>query len=402
VNAPRDLPTGFAGVTLPQARERAQALVPALRERAARQEAARRLLPETLADLHTHGLLRWGQPRAWGGMELDFDAVFDMSYEVGRGCLSTAWNVGNLGIHHWMLALYDARAQAEVWSANPDALIASGIAFPQGNAKIVDGGFLLSGHWNFSSGVDGSDWNMLACLVKDGDKVVDHRMCLVPAGDYELIDDWQVLGMRGTGSKSVKVKDKFVPEHRALSMYLARGEMTYPGAKVNDNPVYAVPISAWGGHCLAGAIVGNAQAAVEMTIESIKARSTNYTAMRMRDFQAVQLRVGSAGAQVDAARLMLANDCAEGQRIANQGRMPTVEEKLRIKRNLAFAVGLCTQAVDQLHALAGANGIYDSYPIQRMFRDHHAAMAHISFSWDAQGGPWGLVAMGGDFPSPTL
>ncbi|MBL8380257.1 MAG: hypothetical protein JNM79_20475 [Burkholderiales bacterium] len=402
MNAPRELDAGFAGLTLDDARLRARALVPALRERAGRQEEARRLLPENLADLNANGLLRWGQPRTWGGMELDFEAVFDVPYEVGRGCLSTAWNVGNLGIHHWMLALYDERAQNEVWGANRDALIASGIAFPQGSAKKVDGGFLLSGHWNFSSGVDGSEWNMLACLVKDGDRVVDHRMCLVPASDYALIDDWQVLGMRGTGSKSVKVKDAFVPEHRALCMYLARGEKTYPGAAVNDNPVYAVPLSSWGGHCLAGAIVGNAQAAVDLTIDSIKARSTAYTAMRMRDFQAVQLRVASAAAQVEAACLMLRTDCAEGQRIAASGRAPTVEEKLRIKRNLAFAIGLCTQAVDQMHALAGANGIYDSYPIQRMFRDHHAAMAHISFSWDAQGGPWGLVAMGGEFPSPTL
>jgi 3-hydroxy-9,10-secoandrosta-1,3,5(10)-triene-9,17-dione monooxygenase len=124
--------------------------------------------------------------------------------------------------------------------------------------------------------------------------------------------------------------------------------------------------------------------------------------MRMRDFQAVQLRVARAGAMVDLARLSIRADCLEADRIAREGRVPTIEEKLRYKRNVAYAMELCTEAVDSLHALAGANGIYDRYPIQRLFRDQHALSAHIGFSWDAQGGPWALVAMGGEFASPTM
>ncbi len=392
----------FAGVTLQEACERARSLVPTLRERAPRQEQARQLLPETIQDLNQLGILRFGQPKRYGGMELDFRAIFDIPYEIGRGCCSTAWNVGNLGIHHWMLALYDERAQEEVWADNPDALIASGIAYPQGRGRRVEGGFVVSGHWNFSSGVDPSTWNMLAVQVFDGDKVVDHRMCLVPASDYEIIDDWQVMGMRGTGSKSVKAHEIFVPEYRALCMYLARGGATFPGAQVNPSPNYLPPLSAYASHCIGAALVGNAQASVEMTIEAIQARSTNYTGMRMRDFQAVQLHVSGAAARVDAARLIARNDCAIGQRMAEEGRVPTTEEKLRAKRNMAYAVQMCTEAVDSLHKLAGANGIYDHYPIQRLFRDHHAGMAHIGFSWDAQGGPWGLVAMGGEFKNPVL
>ena len=305
-------------------------------------------------------------------MELDVVSLFDIPAEVARGCASTGWNVANLGVHHTLLALYDERAQEEVWGANPDALIASGIAFPQGRGRRVDGGFVISGHWNFSSGVDPSEWNMLAVIVRDGDRVVDHRMCLVPRGEYEIVDDWNVLGMRSTGSKSVRATDVFVPEHRALCMYQARGDGSYPGARTNPNPIYRVPLSALGSHCLAGAGVGNAQAALELTIEAIEARSTNYTAMRMRDFQAVQLRVSAAGAKVDLARLSVRSDCVEAERIAREGRMPTVEEKLRFKRNVAFAMELCTEAVDELHAMAGANGIYDRYPIQRLFRDQHA------------------------------
>ncbi|MBI2203282.1 MAG: acyl-CoA dehydrogenase family protein [Candidatus Rokubacteria bacterium] len=393
---------GFAGVDYDEAMRRARELVPALRERAAGAEVGREMPKETLEDLHRTGLLRFHQPKRWGGMELPFVAVFDISAEIARGCASTAWNVGNLSIHHWMLALYDARAQDEVWSKNPDALIASGIAYPQGKARRVDGGFVVSGFWNFSSGVDPSDWNMLAVMVRDGERVVDHRMCLVPRGEYEIVDDWHVLGMRSTGSKSVRANEVFVPEHRALSMYLARGGSDFPGARANPNPIYRVPLAALGSHCLAGAGVGNAQAALDLTIEAVKERSTSYTAMRMRDFQAVQLRVSRAGAQIDMARLSIRDDCLAAQRIADEGRMPTLEEKLRFKRNVAYAMDLCTEAVDSLHAMAGANGIYDRYPIQRLFRDQHSLSAHIGFSWDAQGGPWALVAMGGEFNSPTM
>jgi 3-hydroxy-9,10-secoandrosta-1,3,5(10)-triene-9,17-dione monooxygenase len=394
--------TGFAGVGLEEALARARALAPVLRERATGAEAARQMEKDTLADLHRAGMFRFHQPRRWGGMELPFVAIFDIPVELARGCASTAWNVANLGIHHWMLALYDERAQDEVWGADPDALIASGIAFPQGRGRRVDGGFVVSGFWNFSSGVDPATWNMLAVTVRDGDRVVDHRMCLVPRGEYEIVDDWNVLGMRSTGSKSVRATEVFVPEHRALCMYQIRGGADFPGARGNPNPMYRIPLAALGSHCLAAAGVGNAQAALELTIQAITERSTSYTAMRIRDFQAVQLRVARAGAQVDAARLSVRADCLEAERIACEGRPPTLEEKLRFKRNVAWAMAQCTEAVDSLHALAGANGIYDRYPIQRLFRDQHALSAHIGFSWDAQAGPWGLVAMGGEFASPTL
>jgi len=397
LSAPR---RDFSDVGYDEALARARALVPALRERAPRAEDMRSLLPETEADLHASGLLRMTQPKRWGGMELPWVSMFELPAELGRGCASTAWSGANLAIHHWMLALYDERAQAEVWEENPDALIASGIAYPQGRARKVDGGFVIDGYWNFSSGVDGASWNMLAVTVKDGDAVIDHRMCLVPRGEFEIVDDWQVLGMRGTGSKSVKVKDLFVPEYRALCMYLARGEAQYPGARTNPHPHYAIPLSGLGSHCIAGAAVGNAQGALEMTLEAVRDRNTNYTALRMREFQAVQLRVAAAGARVDAARLIVRNDCLEAQAIAEARRAPTLDEKLRWKRNVAYAVQLSTEAVDNLHAMAGARGIYDHYPIQRLFRDAHALMGHIGFSWDAQATPWGQVALGGEFEAP--
>lgn len=402
MNAPASGARGFARAGYDEALESARALVPALRSRAADGEAARVMPPETEADLHRTGLLRTMQPRRWGGMEFDFVAYVDFPYELARGCASTGWNAANLVIHHWMLALFDERAQEEVWGANPDALIASGIAYPQGRGRVVDGGFRISGRWNFSSCVNIAGWNMLAVTVREGEEVVDHRMCLLERSQYEIVDDWQVLGMRSTGSMTVVAKDVFVPEHRALCVYDARGGDRFPGARSNRNPVYRVPLSTLGGHGIGGVAVGNAQAALELTIDAVKERSTSYTGMKMRDFQAVQLRVGAAGARIDAARRILREDCFEAQEIANRNVIADAERKLRFKRNLAFAVSLCTEAVDMLHAMAGANGIYDSYPIQRIFRDAHALAGHISFNTDAQYSTWGLAALGGELVSPTL
>ena len=335
-------------------------------------------------------------------MEFDYVAYVDFPAEIARGCASTAWNLANFAVHHWMLALYDERAQEEVWGPDPDALIASGIAFPQGRGAKVDGGYIISGRWNFSSGVNLADWNMLAATVREGERVVDYRMCLLHKSQYQVIDDWQVLGMRSTGSMTVTAKDVFVPEHRALCMLDARGGDGFPGARVNPNPVYRVPLSALGGYGIGAVAVGNAQAALELACAAVKERSTSYTAMKMRDFQAVQLRVGAAGSKIDGARLVLRNECLEAQEIAKRNCIADAQTKLRSKRNLAYAVSLCTEAVDLLHAMAGANGIYDTSPLQRIFRDAHALAGHFSFSFDAQASAWGLAALGGETDNPTL
>ena len=402
MNAPGKETAGFAGVSYEDALASARALVPVLRERASRAEDERIILPETLDDLHRTGLMRVLQPKRWGGMEYDFVAYVDFSEELARGCASTGWTVGNLLIHHWMLALYDERAQQEVWGANPETMIASGIAYPQGSGRAAKGGFVISGRWNLSSGVNVADWNMVAVMVRDGDKVVNHLMCLLHKSEYEVVDDWQVLGMRSTGSMTVVAKEVFVPGYRALCMYDARGGDGFPGARGNPNPLYRVPLSALGAHGIGGVAVGNAQAALELTVEAVRERSTSYHDLKMRDIQAVQMRIGAAGARIDAARQIIRNDCIEAMEIARRNTIADPERKLRFKRDLAYAANLCTEALDILHAMAGAKGVYDSYPIQRIFRDAHALGGHISFNADAQFSTWGLAALGGEIVSPTL
>jgi 3-hydroxy-9,10-secoandrosta-1,3,5(10)-triene-9,17-dione monooxygenase len=266
----------------------------------------------------------------------------------------------------------------------------------------VDGGLELSGKWGFSSGVDVSAWNMLACVVYDGDKPVDWVMNMVPRKDYEIIDDWQTLGMRGTGSRSVRCEKVFVPAHRTVSMAVGLPGHEFPGLKVHKNPIYRIPLSGFGGYGIGGCMIGNAQGALDAAIEHVKERSTSYTGAKMRDFQAVQSRVSMAAGKIDAARHWLRHDCIEANAIVNAGGNFDTLTKMKYRRNAAMAVKMATEAVDLLHEMAGANGIYDSAPLQRRFRDAHAAAGHINFSIDTQVPTWGLVAMGGEFKSPTF
>lgn len=398
-------PKAFADISCNEALERALALVPALKDRAAAAESQRKLPDETVADLDRNGLMRILQPRRWGGMQLDFCAIVDIADILARGCASTSWTFANIAIHHWMLALYDESAQHEIWGANPDAYIASGIAYPQGKGTAVEGGILLSGHWNFSSGVGLSRWNMLACVVRDADgKPIDYRICVVPASDYRILDDWQVMGLSATGSMSVQCEQVFVPEHRALSMLPGRagGTGQFPGSLSNPAALYRIPFGGLAAHCILGTTIGNAQAMFDAITAMIDERSTSYMTLKMRDLNTVQARVGLAGARLDAARLMARNDCLEAQSMAEHGVFATLEHRLKQKRNCAYAMSLATDCIDTLYALAGANGLYTRGPMERIYRDQHAAAGHINFSLDAQTSAWGLSMLGGSVNNPTL
>jgi len=243
---------------------------------------------------------------------------------------------------------------------------------------------------------------MLACVVKEDGKPVDWCMTVIPSSDYEVIDDWQTLGMRGTGSRSVRCTEVFVPKHRYVSYHVARPGHVFPGLAVNTNPMYRIPLAAFAGYGIGGCLIGNAQAAVDASIELVKSRSTSYSGARMRDFQTVQLRVSAAAATIDCARTWMRQNCIDAQAHVTAGGSLDTEMKLRYRRNGAMAIRMVTEAVDSLHEMAGANGIYDSFPLQRIFRDAHAGAAHINFSYDTQLPPWGLVALGGEFKSPTL
>lgn len=394
----------FSAVGYDEAMRRARQMVPILRERAVQSEDARVLIRENEQLLHESGLLRFHQPRSFGGMELDFVAVVDIPAELARGCPSTAWNVGNLGCHHWILGYYDSVTQHEVWDENPDALIASSIALAAGRGRKADGGFVINGRWPFSSAVDNSDWNMLAVSIygDDGKTPIDWRLCLVPKSDYEIIDTWYAMGMAATGSKDVAVSELFVPERRALPLLRCRGGSEHPGAALNPGGLYRIPIVAASSHPLAPAALGAAEGAYELFIERMAARAGTYTGARVADFQAVQIKVARARCLIDSARALLRQSAIAFQAAAQRNEAPDLETKLRFRAHSAFAVNQSREAVETLWSCYGAQGLYLRDPLQRHLRDVLAINQHFSFNFDIAGAAYGLRALGGRYANPTM
>jgi len=394
----------FATVSYEEAIRRAREIVPTLAERAQKSEDARVLLPENEKLLHETGLFRYHQPKRFGGMELPYIAVVDIVAELARGCPSTAWNVGNLGCHHWILGYYEPETQHELWDANPDVLIASSIALAAGRGKKVDGGYVVSGRWPFSSGVDNCDWNMLAVTVygDDGKTPIDWRLCLVPKTDYRIIDTWYAMGMVGTGSKDIEVKEVFVPERRALELTKCRGGLEHPGGKLNTGPLFRIPIVASAGHPLSATALGAAEGALEHVTRSFRTRVGTYTGAKVSDFQAVQIKIARARALVDSARYLMRQSAIAFDRYAEESAVPDLETKLRLRIQNTLAVMQSREAVETLWSCYGANAIYTRDPLQRFLRDTQAINQHFSFNFDIAGSAYGTVAMGGKYTNPTM
>jgi 3-hydroxy-9,10-secoandrosta-1,3,5(10)-triene-9,17-dione monooxygenase len=380
---------------------RAKALVPHLRERASKTEDLRRLPTETERDLHEAGLFRILQPKRVGGSEFDYVALVDCADAIGQADASAAWNFANLSSHHWMLAMFDQRAQDLVWNKDVNALIASSFIFPAGRARKVDGGYVLRGSWPFSSGVDSSEWNMLASVVFSDDEAdgVEYRVFLLNKSDYTIKDTWNATGLRGTGSNDVEVNDAFVAEPMTIGVHELAGGPTL-GSAVNPNPLYALPVFSLFPYVLSGVALGNAQACLDDYIESARHRASTYNRAKLGDLQSTQIKIAEASAKIDAARLIMRSTCIAAMADARRGHVPDTAAKTRMRRDGAFSVNLCTEAVSLLFAASGARGLATSGALQRQFRDAHAINSHIAFNFDAAGTNYGRVALG--LPSENL
>ena len=380
---------------------RAEALIPQLRDRAARTEELRRLPPETERDLHDAGLFRIVQPKRVGGAEFDYVALVDCAEAIGRADASVAWNLANLASHHWMLAMFDKRAQDLVWNKDADALIASSFNFPAGRARKVDGGYVLRGSWSFSSGVDSSEWSMLASVVSSDDEAdgIEYRIFLLNRSDYTIKDTWNATRLRGTGSNDVEVHDAFVAEAMTLAVSDLDGGPT-PGSVVNPNALYALPVFSLFPYVLSGVALGNAQACLDDYVDVARHRASTYNRAKIGDLQSTQIKIAEASAKIDAARRIMRSTCIEAMAEARGGHIPDVAAKTRSRRDGAYSVNLCTEAVSLLFAASGARGLSTSGALQRQFRDAHAINAHLAFNFDAAGTNYGRVALG--LPSENL
>jgi 3-hydroxy-9,10-secoandrosta-1,3,5(10)-triene-9,17-dione monooxygenase len=379
----------------------AEALLPRLRDRAVRTEELRRLPPETECDLHAAGLFRIVQPKRVGGSELDYVALVDCAAILGRVDASVAWNLANLASHHWMLGMFDKRAQDQVWDKDVNALIASSFIFPAGRARKVEGGYRLRGSWPFSSGVASCEWNMLASVVSSDDEAdgIEYRIFLVHKNDYRILDTWNAAGLRGTGSNDVEVRDAFVEETLTVAVNDLAGGPT-PGCAVNPNALYALPVFSLFPYVLSGVALGNAQACLDDYVDLARHRASTYNRAKLGDMQSTQIKIAEASAKIDAARLIMRSNCIEAMADARRGDIPDMAAKTRLRRDGAYSVNLCTEAVTLLFSASGARGLFTTGVLQRQFRDAHAINSHIAFNFDAAGTNYGRVALG--LPSENL
>ena len=375
-------------------KSRAEALIPVLRERATRAEELRRLPDETIAVLHKTGLFRVLQPKRVGGSELPFRSLVELVAIIARGDGSTAWVLANLAAHHWLFGMWPKEAQDEVWGGSPDSLIGSALIFPRGRAHKVEGGYRLTGRWPFSSGVDPAAWNLIGGIAQEGDMgPSEPRIFLLPAKDYTVIDTWHVIGLAGTGSKDVSVEDVFVPDYRTLAVDQIVGGPN-PGSEVNPSVLYQLPAISLFAFCIAGVSLGIAQGAIEHFVQTTRTRLSSYSGRNVADFNTVQVHVAEAAALADAARSIMLGDCDEATLSVAAGNIPDLSARARYRRDGAFAATLCTKAVDILFAATGGGAIYAREPLQRAFRDVHAANAHYVLNWDINGAMYGRVALG--------
>ena len=361
--------------------ERAQALVPLLKANAAGCEAARRVPEENHRALRDAGLYRVLSPKRVGGYELDYSLLVDISAELGRGCASTAWVWAQLVAHSMCNGMLVKEGQDDYWAEGPDAVAASASPNPGATTKKVDGGYLLDGAWGFASGVDVCTWNIFLCFVaREGGGTPVTMFCLAPRSDYEIVDDWFPVGLAGTGSKQIRVKNLFVPEHRCMSIETCRGGPT-AGSAVNPGPLYKVAVIAAGNKLFTGPALGAARGALEAVRDDFTARVSS-VGVKLGEQQSVQIRLAHAEAKIDSGWALLKRDCTQIMEWARSGAVPPYDVRVRWRRDDAFALRSFVEAVELLFPLTGGRGLNASSPFQRAWRDCHACGQQVMVNWD--------------------
>ncbi len=380
--------------------QRAQKLAPTLRERAQATSDGRRVPAQTIGDLWDADLFNLLKPQKFGGPEVRVDVAFGVASELARGDGSAGWVWTVMGVHDLFMALFPEEAQHEYW-ATDRTLSASSFA-PSGKIEPAPGGVKLSGKWSFCSGVDNAQWMILAAfagMISTEPPIPDIRYLLVPMSDIKVIDDWNVMGLRGTGSKSVVVDGAFVPAHRMVANDdLVNGKA--PGGNIHASPLYRAPVWAVFPFCITSPAAGIARGAFDAYVEEMRARQSAFDHAPLSRKPNIQLRVAEAGALIDAAELLYRRSLTETIDIIMAGGTLSMELRLRNRRDQGYSVVMLKRAAELLLGAEGGKGLYDSGHVQRAFRDLHALAGHIVGGWDMPALNYGSVLLGGPPSDP--
>ena len=371
--------------------ERARALIPRVAERASAAAAARQLPAETIDEYRAAGILRILQPRRFGGMQGRFSLFSRIVEELTYGCASSAWVYAVLAEHQWIIAQYPEEAQIDVWGEDPDAVASSSLA-PREAARRVPGGWRLSGRYPFSSGCDYAQWAIIGTFLGEKGDPRHIAYLLVSLAEVEIVDDWQVLGLLGTGSKSLILRDVFVPEHRSVMVSdLFAG--TPPGALVHpDYPVLRAPRGFLVSYSLPPVAIALGRRALEIACAALATRVSRGVT-KVAESEVVQMAIGEVAAAIDVATLLLHTGRESSTAAVSSGRKITEAEALRARRDMVYAQHQVSWAVDRLCEMDGARWVYDNDQLGAIRRDVMTILTHHAASRQAAMAPYGRMLL---------
>lgn len=349
-----------------------------IEEHAAEAEELGRLPDTSAKALKDSGLVRLLQPREYGGYECHPIDFFEAIFALGPLCGSTTWVAGVVGVHPWQLGQWDHRLQQEIWGEDPDTWVASPYA-PLGRARKVEGGYRFGGRWPFSSGTDHCEWVVLGGLMVDDDGTIidpEPYNFILPRADYTIHhDSWDVMGLRGTGSKDVSIDDKFVPGYRvARHGDFQHGIM----AKANgrDDPLYQLPFGTIFPAAINAATMAICQGALAAFMAYTRKR-VSFTGAKAVGDGSQLITLGEAAADIRTGKSAFMDDWRRLYDHVAAGKPITDEQRLEVRSNSVRAARRSVEAVDRLFMNAGGGSLQHSHPLQRFWRDAHAAMNHI-------------------------
>ncbi len=371
----------------------ADAFAGRLATRAADAEAHRTLPPETIKEALDAGFFAMLAPTGVGGQGSSYSAFLDVVRRLSQGCASSGWTLSFLALHAWMLCKFGPEAQAEFFRDGKMPLAPAPLA-PTGKAVPVDGGFVVSGRWEWATGINHADWVLVNGLNSETMVPV---FCAMPIGTVEIEDVWHVSGMVATGSQAVVVRDLFVPEHMTLpATAMAAGAS--PGEPLHPGSTLSYPLRASLTLVAATPALGAAEAALDYFRERMMTKLQAYSGgARQGEMQTTHLRLGEAIAEVSAARLTWEEACRVLERIGPLGAEAPLDKQVWLRLAAAQIVRLANSAVNTLSAASGASASFLSAPLQRQLRDLQVMRGHVMFDWDRTAVLAGKVELG--FPT---
>lgn len=375
-------------------------ILPAIAANAAQAERDRMVPAENIAMLKGIGMHRAFQPRAYGGLEISLPEFTECVIVLAGACASTAWAFSLLCTHSHQLAMFPKQLQDEIWGKDPDATASSSIA-PFGRIEEVDGGVRFNGEMGWSSGCDHAEWAIVGCRRQNAEGELVYCFAVLPRSDYEIRDDWFAAGMRGSGTKTLVIKDAFVPNHRiqaAKDMMEGRsaGFGLYP-----DSKIFYTPYRPYFASGFASISLGIAERMLEAFKEKTKNRVRAYTGASVGTATPALMRLAESTHQVAAARAFLEKTWQDHAAHGERHEYPSRETLAYWRTNQAYAVKMCIQAVDRLFEAAGGTAWFEGNEMQRLFRDSHMTGAHAYTDYDVCAQILGRELMGLE-PDPSM